>query len=171
MYDFNLLVSSGPGGFFLVKSEIEVLLKELGDDKPVIKKTIARNIIGVKTKLNSRKVIKGIRKIFEKNPLAINLAIKWVPVDNWCKTDVIEMKKIIAKLKKEIKPGEKWALDLEKRRWELMHKIDIIKELAKNIKEEVDLENPDKILRVDIIGDNTGISILKPEEIFSIAKV
>jgi len=59
---------------------------------------------------------------------------------------------------------------VEKRRCSLHHKIEVIRELADLVDEKVDLENPQKILRVDIIGRYAGVSVLKPTDIFSIAK-
>ena len=59
---------------------------------------------------------------------------------------------------------------MEKRRYTLYHKIEIIRELAELIDRKVDLENPDKIIRVDIIGKYAGVSLLKPQEVFSVEK-
>jgi tRNA acetyltransferase TAN1 len=170
MYNFNLLVSHSWGTFGQAKNEIMKFLKEFGDDNPIIEKTSARGICGVKTRLKSREVIKKIRDAYKKDPLQINFAIKWVPADNWCRSDLNEMKKLIKKIKIKIKKGEKWGMEVEKRRYTQYHADEIIKELAKGIKEKVDLEHPDKILRIDIIGENAGISVLRPEEIFSTRK-
>lgn len=169
MHDFNLLVSHGWGTFSQAKNEIERLLKEFGDEKPVVQKTLARGICGVKTNLKNRDVVKKVRALFKKDPLKINFAVKWVPVDNWCGSELEEMKKMVEKEKKKIKKGEKWAMEVEKRRYTQYHSAEIIKELAELIKEKVDLEHPDKILRIDILGESAGISVLKPEEIFSTA--
>jgi len=170
MYDYNLLVSYGWRAFNKARDEIARILKDFRDDNPIIKRTIARGICGVKTKLNSREVVRKVRKLFEKDPLQINFAVKWVPVDNWCRSDLNEMKKIIERIKVNIKRGEKWGMEVEKRRYTKYHTAEVIEELAKEIKEKVDLEHPDKIVRIDILGGNTGISILKPEEIFSTRK-
>ncbi len=61
-------------------------------------------------------------------------------------------------------------MKVKKRRYNLYHSIEIIEELAELIDEKVDLGNPDKILRVEIIGKNAGLSVLKPGEIFSTQK-
>ena len=171
MYDYNLLVSyTREGGYFAAKQEIKMLLKKLGEEKPVVAKTIASGIVGVKTSLDSRKVIEEIRELYATNPLEIAFTLKWVPVDNWCSAEMEEMKKVVAQIKDEIKPGERWAMEVEKRRFEKYHTQEIIKELAGLIEEKVDLERPDKILRVEIIDGFAGISVLKPREIFSTAK-
>jgi len=67
------------------------------------------------------------------------------------------MKMALEQLKGRIKQGERWRMTVEKRRYTLYHKIDIIKQLADLIDEKVDLRNPDKILRIDIIGKYAGV--------------
>jgi len=61
-------------------------------------------------------------------------------------------------------------MTVEKRRYTRYHKIEIIKELAELIDKKVDLENPDKILRIEIIGKYAGLALLKPKDVFSATK-
>lgn len=61
-------------------------------------------------------------------------------------------------------------MTVEKRRYTALHKIDIIREVAELIDERVDLENPNKIVRIDIIGKHAGICVLRPDEVFSTAR-
>lgn len=58
--------------------EAKRTLAKLGDKMPIILKTWARGIGGVKTKLNSRKVIAKIRELYRANPLEFNFVQKWV---------------------------------------------------------------------------------------------
>ncbi len=170
MYDFNLLVSCSWDNFGKAKGEIIHLLKRLGDKNPYVRRTIAKGIIGVKTCLGSREVVRCLREIFNQDPSVIQRTFKWVPVDLWTPSDIESMKEGVNQLKNRIQRGEKWRLTIEKRRYIQQHKIEIIKKIAELIDEKVDLENPDKILRIDIIGKYAGISLLKPKEIFSISK-
>lgn len=167
MYDFNLLVSCPWALAGRAKREIAYLVKQLGDDEPVIKRTIARGIIGVKTHLDSREVIKGLKTLFRKEPGIFQFTLKWVPVDLWVDSDIETMKEAVAQIKDKIKLGERWRMTVEKRRYNLHHTIDVIKALAELINEKVDLKNPDKILRIDIIGKSAGFSVVTPQEIFS----
>jgi len=170
MYDFNLLVSCSWGVYGKAKREILYILTTLGDESPIVERTIAKGIIGVKTKLDSREVVGGLRKLFNEDPFVFEYTLKWVPVDFWTFSDIDSMKEGVRKLRNRIQAGEKWRMIVEKRRYTLHHKIEIIKELADLIEEKVDLENPEKILRVDIIGRYAGMSVLMPQEVFSVAK-
>jgi tRNA acetyltransferase TAN1 len=170
IYDFNLLVSCSWGVYGRAKREIVQVLETLGDESPVVKRTIAEGIIGVKTSLDSREVVRGLQRLFTEDPFVLQYTLKWVPVDFWALSDMDSMKEAVRKLKNGIREGERWRMTVEKRRYSQHHKFEIIRELAGLIEEKVDLENPEKILRVDIIGRYAGISILTPQEVFSVAK-
>ena len=168
--DYNLLISHKWREGFQAKQEIKTLLEKFGDSNPIVEKTTAKGILGVKTSINNREVIAKVRELFKQNPLEINFTLKWVPVDHWCDSDINQMKDIIERIKSDIHPGETWGMDVEKRRFTEMHTQEIIDQLAPLITEKVNLENPNKILRIDILAKRTVITILKPEEIFSVAK-
>jgi tRNA acetyltransferase TAN1 len=170
MYDFNLLVSYSWGVYGRAKREIVQVLEMLGDEGSVVKRTIAEGIIGVKTSLDSREVVRGLRRLFNEDPFVLQYTLKWVPVDLWTLSDMDSMKEAVRKLRNGIREGERWRITVEKRRYSQHHKIEIIRELADLIEEKVDLENPEKILRVDIIGRCAGMSVLTPEDIFSVSK-
>jgi hypothetical protein len=46
VYDFNMLVSFKRGEYRLAVGEIKSILKELGDEIPIVKGTLSRGIIG-----------------------------------------------------------------------------------------------------------------------------
>lgn len=167
MYEYNILISYNWRYFFEAKKEIQNVLKKLGDENPRIEKTLARGILGVKTKVDNREVIKSVKEFYQKNPWEFNFTAKWIPHDFWCISQMENMKKLVSEIKDQIKSGETWAMRVEKRRYTWHHTNEIIKELASEIKEKVNLSKPDKILRVDILGDYAAISVLRPEDIFS----
>jgi tRNA acetyltransferase TAN1 len=170
MHDFNLLVSCSWGAYRRAREEILQILSRLGDEEPFMKRTAARGIIGVRTRIDSRGVIQGLRELFDEDPFIFQHTLKWVPVDLWTHSTIDSMKEGVTQLKNKIHTGERWRMTVEKRRYTRYHKIEIIRELAELMAEEVDLENPDKILHIDIIGKYAGISVLTPRDIFSVAK-
>lgn len=170
MYDFTLLVSCAWGAYERARKEILQILRKLDDQEPLVKRTAARGIIGVRTTVNSREVIQQLRELFHKDPFLIQHTLKWVPVDLWTSSATDSMREGIVALKKKIHSGERWRMTVERRRYTRFHKIEIIRELADLIDEEVDLENPDKILHIEIVGKYAGLSVLAPQDIFSVAK-
>jgi tRNA acetyltransferase TAN1 len=170
LYAFNLLVSCSWGNYGRAKEEIVRILKTLGDENPIVRRTIAEGIIGVQTRLDSREVIHGLQRLFNEDPSLIQHTLKWVPVDLWTYSDMESMKSAVKELGKGIEADEKWRMTVEKRRYTQFHRIEIIGELAELVDRKVDLEKPDKIIRIDIIGKYAGMSLLKPQDIFSTAK-
>ena len=170
MYDFNLLVSCSWSAYKRAREEILEILRRLGDEEPLVKRTAARGIIGVRTKIDSREVIQKLRALFDEDPLLLQHTLKWVPIDLWTSSTLDSMKEGVTRLKSKIHAGERWRMTVEKRRYTRYHKIDLIRALADLIDEEVDLENPDKILQIEIIGKYAGFSVLTPQDIFSVAK-
>jgi len=170
MYDFNILVSHPWSEYARAKKEIQCILKRLDEEKPFVSRTIARGIMGVKTCQNPREVIHALQRMFNEDPTIFQYTSKWVPIELWTYSDIDSIKKVVEQLKTEIHADEKWRITLEKRRFTKYHKIEIIKSVAELIDEKVDLKNPDKILRIDIIGKYAGIAILKPNDIFSTSR-
>lgn len=171
MYEFNLLVSCLWSAHKRAKEEILRILRTLDDENPLVKPTVAKGIIGVKTSLDPREVVHRLRRMFNKDPFILQQTTKWVPVDLWTHSNINSMRDAVEVLRSKIRVGEKWRMIVEKRRYTQYPKIEIITALAELIDEKVDLENPDKILRVDIIGKYAGFSVLTPQDIFSISKV
>lgn len=170
IYDYNILVSCSWSAYRRAKDEIIQILKLLGDENPIVKRTVAQGIIGVKTCLDPREVVSELRRLFEDNPFTFQYTLKWIPIDLWTHSDMESMKEGLRIVRDRIHSGERWRMTVEKRRYTQYHKIDIIRELAELIDEKVDLENPEKILRVDIIGKYAGMSVLTPRDVFSVAR-
>jgi tRNA acetyltransferase TAN1 len=170
MYNFNLIVSCSWNTYAKARNEIVNFLRSIGDEKPFVEKTIARGIIGVKTSLDPRQVIRSIRDLAEKDSSLFQYTLKWVPIDLWTFSDLDSIKREVVKLRDRIQKGEKWRMIVEKRRYTRYHKIEIIEKVAELINEKVDLKNPDKILHIEIIGKYAGISLLTPRDTFSVAK-
>jgi tRNA(Ser,Leu) C12 N-acetylase TAN1 len=168
--DFNLLVSCPWGVYQDARREIQEVLGRFGDDDAHVERSVAEGIVYVKTCLDGRKVIQRLRELFFEDPLVLQYTLKWVPVDFWMFSDMKSMKEGVRKLRDKIHKGEKWRMTVNKRRYTKQHKVDIIRELADLIYEKVDLTCPDKIFHVEIIGRYAALSVLTPQDIFSVAK-
>lgn len=166
----DLLVSYSWGHFNRAKPEVLRVLTRLGDPDPWVEKTGVRGIAVAHSGLDNREVIKRCRRLWESEPLdSFAFAIKWVPVDYWCETDLKAMKGVIdSRIKARLEQDQTWGMKVRKRGWEQYHTSEIVEFLAADIEPKVDLSNPDCILWVDVIGRQTAISLLKPEEIFSL---
>ncbi len=163
----DLLVSYYWNHFSRTRREAAYILRKLGDPAPEVERSDVMGIAIVHTALNNREVIQKCKELF-KDGFVFRFAIKWVPVDFWCETSLDSIKKVIDEnVASGIGESETWGMKVEKRRWQKYHTIEIIECLAAGINRKVNLSSPDKWLRVNVVGERTAISLLKPEEIFS----
>ena len=170
LYDYNLLASSEWRRWRKAKGELRRRLKSLGDPSPVIERTLARGILGVRTSLDPRKVIAEFNERVIENPNDINYVLKLRPVDLWTASTIADLEVAVSSLKGQIMPEEKWGMEVEFRRFTTHDKMEIIEPLAELIDKKVDLRHPDKIVRIEILGNSAAVSVLKPEDIFSLHK-
>jgi tRNA(Ser,Leu) C12 N-acetylase TAN1 len=158
------------GGYQRARRESLSILKALGDEQPTVSRTLVRDLIGVKTGLAPRDVIRRLRALQERDPLRVHYTCKWLPVDAWGSSDVEAMKDAIRGLRDRIEPTDTWRMTLEKRRYTQHHQLELIRILAAPIDAKVDLTHPDKILRVDILRPHAAMSVRTPDDIFSTAR-
>ena len=165
----DLLISFQWGRFYPMRRELVRIFKKLGDNHPVVEWTAVDGIAVAHTFLNNREVVQKCRELLHATEASFEFAVKWVPVDYWCDTDLDEIKHVLDKhANKVIRPDETWAMRVHKRRWQRYHKAEIVAYLAPSIDRRVNLTNPDKIVWIDIIGRRTAVSILEPNDIFSV---
>ena len=164
----DLLVSHRCGRYSRARREILRTLTHLGDDHAAVERTSVEGIALVHTALEARSVVHGCRELSLEGR-ALEEAIKWVPVDYWCETDLQAMYRLLEeKVRDQIAPDETWAMQIEKRRWQRYHTREIVVHLAGAIDRKVDLDRPDKLVRVDVVGGRVAVSVLRPGEVFSI---
>ncbi len=163
----NLLVTHDPNHAGLAKEEIIAVLKQLKIEPEFLKSEI-EGLFQIMLK-EPKSVVTKLIAMCKKNPSMFRITFHWVPVDNWCKSTVEDMQKTIKGLVKDIKEKDKWKMDIAKRCYEKYHTTELIMKLTEIVdRPKVDLKNPDKIIRVDIIGKDAGISLLNKDEILNI---
>lgn len=166
----DLLVSYDCGRYGLARHEILDVFSRLGDGQAQVERSSVDGIAHVRTTLDAREVTRRCRSLADQG-YPFRFAIKWVPVDYWCETDLDIIRKLLAdKVRDRIAAGETWGLQVAKRRWETHHSHDIVVYLAGVIDRKVALAHPDKIVRVDVLGRRTAVSVLRPDEIFSVRR-
>ena len=69
----------------------------------------------------------------------------------------------------KIVENETFRVTVEKRFTDL-HSKDIIEAVASDIKRNANLENPDRILQIEVLGALTGVSLLKPSDVLAVIK-
>lgn len=168
MAEVNLLVTFDPVHKESAKKEIESLVKDIKQEAKIVK--IDEGLAQLTAK-DARKVVSELLKIAKKNIEKFKYTFHWWPVDKWCKAEIKDMQKVIAEIQKGIKEEDKWKMDFAKKQTTKEYPKNIIIQLTDVVnKKNVDLSNPEKIIKVEIIGDKAAISLLTKDEAASFHK-
>ena len=168
MAEANLLVTHDHSHAGSAKEEIEKALKAVKQKAKFLKSEI-EGIYKLRVS-NAKKLVKSLSKLKSKKGM-FEHTYHWIPIEKWIATNVKAMQKEIKKLQKGIKKTEKWKMDLHKRHFEQINSIELITKLTEVVdKPKVDLNNPQKIIEVQIIGKKTGLALLNKDEILNLAK-
>ena len=151
-------------------NEILYLLKdELGDSEAQAAKTKIRGLIVAKTTLDPIAVIEKFHAILKERPYEFRYALRILPIEKVVPTDLEEIKKATAELATKIGENETFRVTVEKR-FTTLHTKDLIEAAAGDLNRKANLENPDKILLIEVLGAFTGLSLLKPSDILAVVK-
>jgi tRNA acetyltransferase TAN1 len=82
------------------------------------------------------------------------------------RADQEEISRAAAEMCDRIGSNEKFRITIEKRHSSIASR-DIIEDIASRVERTVDLENPDWIILVEVMGNLSGVSVLRPPGIFS----
>jgi len=164
----NILISYDPSHSGTAKDNIVNLFKDIKHDAKQIKKEVD-GLFSASVK-DARKAVKDLTVLCKKDAARFEKTFHYIPIDKWCKATIKDMQKVVKILAKDIKDKEKWKMELGKRKRE-GHEMELILKLTEVVgKPKVDLENPDKIIRVEIIGNKAGMSLLKKGELLKVPK-
>lgn len=165
----NLIVTCARHLESETKQEITRILEKIGDSEPVITVTNMSGILTADTKLESIEVVKKIKEMLLDEPWCIRYCLRIIPIQKIVETKIESIEDGISDLIKLISNGESYRISIEKRNSNIPSQ-ELISRVAKKIKNKVSLEFPDKIILIEILGNKTGIAIVKKENILSVEK-
>ncbi|MFX0026076.1 MAG: THUMP domain-containing protein [Candidatus Hermodarchaeota archaeon] len=166
MNNFNLMVSTSRFNEDHAKAEIWFTLLTCGDRYSIISNLDFSGLIAVLTTLNHRNVISKIKRILTKDPNFFQYILKIIPIDYVCQTNIKTIKSIIQNHYRDyIHSDESFMIELNRRKNDLIERDSFIESIAKFIENKVNLENPDKIIRIEILRNVTGISFLQQNDV------
>jgi len=121
------------------------------------------------TIIEPSKIIDWVRNKIVEEPWLIRYCLRIIPIQSITETNIDKIKQNVIKLKDSIQKNDSYRITVEKRNTSISTN-EIITEVAKIFPNKVSLNKPDLIVLIEILGDKTGISILKDSELFSLDK-
>lgn len=151
------------------QEEITRVLGEFGDSEPEITITSMSGILTAKTKLDPIHVVRKMQELIIDEPWSIRYCLRVIPVQIVSETKIDEIDEKTSELVKAIPKEDSYRISIEKRNSDISSQ-ELITKIAKKIKNKVSLENPDKIIQIEILGAKTGMSVLTKADILSVEK-
>lgn len=159
---FNLLATCGRDVEFEAVFELKRLLSLVGDAEGEAWESGVKGLIIGSTGLEPREAIDRLRSLLLEDPWEFNVLRRIIPIERVVETDLAKIGEACREIAAGIKAEDTFRVTVEKRRARLGSR-EVIEEAARHVKARVDLEKPDKIILIEIVGGQTGISLLEGE--------
>jgi tRNA acetyltransferase TAN1 len=167
--DFNILATTLRGLERSACFELKHLLEQIGDPSADVRKSGIRGLIAARTILDEFQTVKSLREILVERPYEFRYVLRIIPIQTIVATDLKAIADKASELSSGIAEDETFRVTVEKR-FTTLHTREIIEAAAANIKRKVNLDRPDRILLVEVVGGATGMGVIRPEDIISVMK-
>ncbi len=165
--NFNLLVTTYRHREYDAVDELNVILQRFNIDMEMIEIQNVSGIILALANLNPFELITKFKELLAEEPWQFRYILRVIPIERALYTDLKNIEREVENLTlKKIKVNDTFRISVEKRHTSKRSK-EIISSVANKLQNRVSLENPDWIILIEIIGNKTGISILKERDIFN----
>lgn len=166
---YNLLATTDLLTLSHASSELWMNLRGAGDENPSVNKARIKGLILAYTNFDPVEAVHLLRARMEEQPDRFNAVFRVLPIQKWVKTDIETIVAEVNEQKTRIQEGETFRITLEKRRTQL-RSLEVIEPVAEAVDREVNLEEPDWVILIQILGTETGVSIVKPGDLLNVQK-
>lgn len=151
------------------EDELRDILEEFGDSESNISITNMSGILTAETNLDPIEIIRKIKEMILDEPWSIRYCLRIIPIQRVVETKIEAIEKAITEVSGQISDEETYRVSIEKRNSDVSSQ-ELISKIANRLKNKVSLEFPDKVILIEILGNKTGVSILKLSDILSVEK-
>lgn len=150
-------------------TELWILLKAVGDESPKVNRSRVKGVIIGKTNLGPIEAIHKLRSLLRVNPSKFKSIYRVLPIEEVVETEIHSIVDTLRRLSIRIRESETFRITLEKRRTDLRSQ-EVIDPVAEIIDRRVELKEPDWVVLIEILGKETGVSVIRPVDILNIQK-
>lgn len=167
--DFNLLATTEIYSQSEGCSELWMLLRAVGDEEPAVDRSPVRGLVTARTTLDPVEAVGRLRGELYERPEFFRVLLRVIPVERVVQTSLNEIVEAAGALAERISSDESYRITLEKRRTGLRSR-EVIDAVAGGINRRVNLEEPDWVVLIEIVGRLTGVSVIRPEGLLNVQK-
>lgn len=161
--EFNLLVACPRDRERAAKSEIMYFVGDLLEDSELkVSRTHISGLLTCRTSLDPFEVVQKLREFAIENPYQFRFAIRFTPIEYCMESNIESIKETAQNLVGKIGEDETFRVTVRRRHTDLEN-MEVVVAVASEINRKVNLDNPDKIVLVEIVADVTGMSVLNEE--------
>lgn len=166
---FNLLVTTYRRKENEASSELFALLTSMGDRSPDIWLTHVSGLVAVKTSLDAAQVISEVANVVSSDPWKLRFILRLIPVERIVVSRLDTVQKAVREMAERIPRDETFRVTVEKRLTDLSQSA-IVQAAAEVVDRKVNLDHPDWIVLIEVIGNVAGVSVLRPDQILSVLR-
>lgn len=145
------------------KSEVQYFIGDLlGDENLTVSMTHISGLITCQTSLDPFEVVRRLREFAIENPYQFRFAIRFTPIERCVSTGVSSIVAAAADLKGKIAAADSFRVTVRKRH-SAIETMELIQQVAAQMPFKVNLDSPDWTVWIEIVGEESGVSVLKPD--------
>jgi tRNA acetyltransferase TAN1 len=163
--EFNLIVSTFRFKEEDAEDEVLELLDKFGDPAAESEIIEIKGMVLVQTSLDSLTIIDKLKELVTSEPWQVRYILRVLPIQVVVPTGLDTISHAASELITKI-GKDTFRVTVEKRH-NSIGSMQIIKAIADRINNKVDLENPDWVILVQVLGGRSGVSVLRPNQVFS----
>ncbi|MBT3285299.1 hypothetical protein HN807_07655 [Candidatus Bathyarchaeota archaeon] len=167
--DYNILATTEKITMSAASSQLWMNLRAIGDPEPKVSRSRIKGIVMAETTLNPIEAIIKLREHMESDVDRYERLFRIFPIVARVPTEVEDIVEEVKRQAGVIEEGQKFRITLEKRETEF-RSLEIIDPVAAIVDREVDLNNPDWVILIEVMGKMTGISVMPPEGMLNVQK-
>jgi tRNA acetyltransferase TAN1 len=166
--NFNLIATTYRYREFDAIDEMLDLLDDIGDSDASFEVTNISGLITGKTHLDPFQVIEKFKSIIRSEDWRFRYVLRVIPIESVTNSNLSEIAMAAIELsKRKITSPDSFKLSVEKRHNSFLRSSELIRTIAKEIDNPVDLDSPSWIVLVEILGNVTGIAVIHQDQIFN----
>jgi len=165
---FNLIATTFRYREFDAIDEMLDLLDDAGDSDAFFEVTNISGLITGNTCLDPLEVIEKFKGIIRSEDWRFRYVLRVIPIQSVTNSNPSEIATAAIDLfKRKISSSDSFKLSVEKRHNSSLRSLELIRTIAREIHNPVDLDAPSWIVLIEILGNVTGIAVLHHDQIFN----
>lgn len=117
-----------------------------------------------------RRLIGRLRYLHDLEPEKFQFTLYWSPVDGWCMSNLQDIVELVSRMAEDIKEDESWKIVLKRTQCGnggIGKLVDTLSHCV--LKPRSDILNPQRIIFIHMMGGETAVSLLSPNEMLEVS--